>query len=548
MKRKSLIFLIIALTLVLALSLCACGLFGDKPDEPNDDPGDDPVLSDGWETYSTNMTDVYTKFLGGFTSIAGEFTKSELKNKPKVSADGTFKLIINGNDFWATLKMNYDDDEPTEAMAAIEVFDDKEKELKDIVFALYLYSEQIFIQAGETTKFSLDFEHSVWESFFPLDDFDMTVDKMALALSGLLVTDDSTVCKRRMNGLTEEYKFEVKIDLSKSMKNIFGGKFTLEDIDKYSQILTAIFGVTVQDIKDGNFPESSLQVNFTTSDMKMSALDARLQLDDISSTNSTIFGEESLDLHIDMENLAISNKNVSIPFVWEENADRRSEFVYYRDNAFKISLTSDVLVADDTVEEYLIEFKVKVFQENEIDNYAFIEIKDRDNGEVREGLYVYNDVAYLFTREDNELVCKLSFPFNLSAIATRTVSNDFDLSEEEKSSTNILDIISYITSHLNVGDEGISFDFDGDFFKYVWFNMGDMMDYVDDKYAENIYEIESLANFVTLVTSPAAISIRYDEPLIVVVPDGDKQLTDIINIIRGATPEQTLVPVAPPEV
>ena len=535
MKKK--MFLLFAVVVTLMLALVGCGETDKpKPNKNNDDKG-------GWTVIeSPSMTDVYKTFLSGFTSIAGEFSKSKLKTSPKVSADASFNLSANKNSFWASMRLNYNNNTPETTMLSFELFPNENSSAEDLTFGAYIYREQLFLQFGESTKFSLDLKASQWAAYFPFDNTDVSMDKLALFLSSAIVTSEDTKGKSRMNGLAEEYNYVLNIDLSKSLKNLLSsGEISGSDLNSYGEIVSGVFGVTIDEIKAGEFPKSNVKVDFTTSNRKMSAFNMDLEMDEIKNKSGTVFGEDSLKLNLEMQKFAISKDSVSVPFVLDENKENRDTFVYYKDNAFKLTFDSYVQVEENAQpKKYLADFKAKVFQEDSTDNYAFVEMKDPDTKKPQEGIYVYKNTAYIYTTENGEYVCKVSFPLDLSLIANKTVNNDFVPADQRKS-INWLDAAGYIIKNVKVEKKGIGFFYDNDFYKNIWINMYDMLDYIDDLFEENLYEQADIKYFCNLmIKNPSELYFSYDKAFIKVVADNDAELTAIKTMLTGAEPQTTL--------
>lgn len=537
MKKK--MFLLFAVVVMLMLALAGCGGNADnpKPDVKDDDN------DKGWTVIeSPNMTEVYKTFLSGFTSIEGEFSKSKLKTSPKVSADASFNLSANENSFLASLRLNYNNTSPAEAMLSFELFPSVNGTPGNLAFGAYVYKEQLFLQFGKTTKFSLDFKASQWAEYFPFDDVDVSMDKLALFLSSAIVTSEDTKGKSRMNGLAEEYNYVLNADLQKSLKNFFSsGKITGTDLNSYGEIVSGIFGVSIDEIKAGEFPRSNLRLDFTTSNRKMAAFRLNLNMDEVKNKSGTVFGEDSLKLDLEMQKFAIGKESVSVPFVLDENRENRNTFVYYKDNAFKLTFDSSVQKEEGAEPtKYVADFKAKVFQEDPTDNYAFVEMKDPDTLKPQEGIYVYKNIAYVYTTENGEYVCKVKFPFDLSLIAEKTVDNDF-VPKEQRKNINWLDATGYIIKNLKVEKDGVGFFYDNDFYKNIWINMYDLLDYVNGRFEENLYEQADIKYFCELmIKKPSELYFAYGKSFIIVVADNDSELTSIKTMLISAEPQIVL--------
>lgn len=538
--RKKLIFLTVILVLLAAVVLVSCD--GDKGNDT--DPPSDNTSDEGWKTISNPvMSDVYNRFLGGFTSVATEFSRTKLNRSPKLSAEGKLKLLVNDNPFWASVKMNYDNNSKSDLMLAFEL-STEEDSYEDNVLGFFIYKEQAYLAIGET-KFSMNLTSDKWATFFP---FDMPVDiqtsKLALVLSSILVNKSDPVGKTRMNGINEEFNYVINIDLPKSLKNLFayitGTDLDIDigDITAYETIITNLFGVTFDDILEGNFPNSSLKLDFTTSNMRISNLSAALDVEKINSQNGSSMLGDKFDLALDLNKFEISKQsNVAIPFVNNDYTDERENYVYYVDNAFRLNINSDKDV-DGTTVPYEMVVTAKVLQEESINNYLFVEYKNKSTSETDRAFYIYQDIAYVYERKEEGLICTLSMPLDISDVTTKVISNDFGTDK----SFNWLDAISYIIGALQVNSDNIKLSYDPEFYTSVWFNMTDMIDYIDGHYAENLRELEETASLINFIKMPSVLSFRYDVAFLMMVEDQDAELTETIEFVLASEPLLTLVP------
>ena len=538
--RKKLIFLTVILVLLAAVVLVSCD--GDKGNDT--DPPSDNTSDEGWKTISNPvMSDVYNRFLGGFTSVATEFSRTKLNRSPKLSAEGKLKLLVNDNPFWASVKMNYDNNSKSDLMLAFEL-STEEDSYEDNVLGFFIYKEQAYLAIGET-KFSMNLTSDMWATFFP---FDMPVDiqtsKLALVLSSILVNKSDPVGKTRMNGINEEFNYVINIDLPKSLKNLFayitGTDLDIDigDITAYETIITNLFGVTFDDIMEGNFPNSSLKLDFTTSNMRISNLSAALDVEKINSQNGSSMLGDKFDLALDFNKIEISKQsNVAIPFVNSDYTDERKNYVYYVDNAFRLNINSDKDV-DGTTVPYEMVVTAKVLQEKSINNYLFVEYKNKSTSETDRAFYIYQDIAYVYERKEEGLICTLSMPLDISDVTTKVISNDFGTDK----SFNWLDAISYIIGALQVNSDNIKLSYDPEFYTSVWFNMTDMIDYIDGHYAENLRELEETASLINFIKMPSVLSFRYDVAFLMMVEDQDAELKETIEFVLASEPLLTLVP------
>ena len=536
--NKKIIYLIL-FSLLIAVFLCAC--------DPKENEPPEPTVVDGWkEIEAITAVDVYTKMLGGFNTIATDFSKDSLKSSPKVSLDSKMKFSANGNIFWVTLKGNYNNTSPEDFMLALEI-STKEDSYEDNVLGLYIYREKLNIALGET-KFSMSLKADVWTSFFPFDismDSSNDVQNIALLLAATLELKDETIeGKERMNGTLEEYNYQFQINLPNSLKKIhdylkLNTKESYQDVlDKFGMIITNIFGITMEDIAAGEFPKSSVVVDFTISDRKISAFKFYLEVEEYQTEDTMLFAGNSLKLDLDLIKFSTSKKdNVSIDFV--VNTEKQEEFIYYVDNVFNISV--DVTKKIEEVDKaYKMFVTAKVLQDNPEENFVFIEYKNPSNNKVERGIYVYNNIGYYYNMVGDKLECMYSFDFDLSQTAADIVNNELNGDAQ----INWLNMISYFIGSLKISEDEVRLFVTQNFYCYVAYNFEDAIDYFDAKFQENIRELEEFTEFYNFLTNNTSVMhIDYDKNILSIYPDDDMRIAPYFQMLESVTPIKTLTPV-----
>ncbi len=536
--NKRIIYMIL-FSLLIAVMMCACT-------DPNT-PGPKPTDPDTWTKLDTvTAADVYTKMLGGFTTIASDFSKASMKNSPKVSVDGKLKLSANGNEFWVTAKGNYNNSNPADLMLALEI-STKEDSYDDNVLALYIYKEKLNIALGQT-KFSMTFKADTWKDFFPYEmnlDSSSDIQKVALLLAGTLELQGETInAKKRMNGSVEEYNYQFQLNLPNSLKKIhdylkLNTDESYQDVlDKFGLIITNIFGVTMTDISKGKFPSSSVRVNFTTADRKISAFSFNLEVEEYKTDNTILFAGNGLKFDLELLKFTTSKKeNVSIDFV--VNTEKQKEYVYYADKVFNI--TTDIIKkVGGEDKNYKMCITAKVFQENPQDNFLFVEYKNPLNdSSVERAVYIYNNIGYYYNMVGNKLECLYKYDLDLSKAASDIVNNNLGGDSE----INWLNMISYFVGSLKINEDRVRLYITENFFSYVVYNFEDAIDYFDAFFEENVREIDAFAEFYTfLTTNPSIIHIDYDKNILSIYPEDDLRISTMIQRLESATPLNRLTP------
>lgn len=575
-KSLRLVLILSVLLLMVAAILCACGDTGSSSSgSGKTKPDNTKVETDKWQTINEfNKTQVCTKFLSSFTSIAKDLSRSELdKGNRILGLDSKIKLEVNGNNFWLALKLYYDYKNKDATKMSLEVSDDERSDTEykvddDLLFGAYLYNKNLYLAVGNT-KFYVDMDTTVWNKFFPFD-YNETASSSSLTsnpgyilASMLVLTDDNFVQKKKEIGTTTEYNFVLDIDTAETLKRVVSQLKSVATDDKMlrslDEIFTSIFGISVTDIENGRIPKSSLKVDFTTSlSNKISALKANLKVEK-SDNKDTIFNGQKVDITMDLKKFEIKNDAVAIPFVNEANRTERNRYIYFLNRSFRLQAKSKQLLSGgDKV--YDLSVTAKIFQRNRIDNYAFMEYKDEDGNVVVAGC-VYRDVAYIFRQIDGELVCTVSLPLDISTVAEKVASNDFYKPVFDAEGNPILDNdgnqitarpemnwlagIGYILGAMRIGDDELQFTVDESMYTDVWYNFYAAIEYINDQYEENILEdveeIRTFKNFI--VNNEFVITLPYDKAfLFLVIEDDDEALSAAIDRAVNAEPRLVLSP------
>ena len=224
-------------------------------------------------------------------------------------------------------------------------------------------------------------------------------------------------------------------------------------------------------------------------------------------------------------------------FFCNDYADERENYVYYAENAFRINVNSEKTVSGTAV-PYEVVITAKVLQEESINNYLFVEYKNKSTGKLDKGFYVYKDIAYFYELKENEYVCTLSMPLDISELTNRVLANDFGTEKN----FNWMDAISYIIGALQVTTENIIFRYDSEFYNSVWFNAIDMLNYIDGHYNEDLQSMEEISSLIDFIKLPSVLTFSYHVPFLNIVEDQDSALSDTIGMLLASEPLLTLTP------
>lgn len=544
MKRIRVYFLI---TLVILGML----VFASCVDKTPDDQIDDGKNDISWTVIeSPNPSEVYKKLLGGFVNVTKDFSSKKLKSSPKISADAKIKLCINQKTAWASLKLNYNNNDKESAMATFEITD-IEDSYDDVFFGLYVYNQELYINLGQT-KFKLDFPYTIWDNVFPLnyDTFDdaKAVTEAATMLQSIVVlTGDGIDGKTRLNGTQteDEYQFEINVakTLEKLMKTVKEfedkGNDTL-DSEKVDKILTNALGISQKNIDENHFPAYRFKIDFGTTDTKISKCNFDIFLDQNDEFANTLFNGEDVNINIELIKMNTSKELVTIDFI--NDAEERSKYNDYNSGLYSLRMEFDdalktVNEETNTTQEYDIVLTGKVFQENPDDNYIFLEYYNKNRTALIKGLYVYNDIGYFYDTVDGTLKCLYKFDLNLNDVAKKCVDNTFS---EGSSKFDLLNFITYLIGAIHVSNEKIVFNCNDVFYTDAWYNYHDMISYINGLYNEDIFEIQPLNDFIKFVSdNNTLIQFKYKR-FIFVISDSDEELAAKFEKLNNAVAENEL--------
>ena len=579
MKKKGLLLICTILLLMVAAVFCACGDGGSssKNNSKNNNTNKEKWIT----TTDQTITTVCSKFLSSFTTIAKDLSVDELdKGNKTVGVSSLIKLKVNDNDFYLALKVKYNYKDRDNTMASLELSDKEIAEdtydPENLLLGMYLCPgtnkqagmQSLYVAVG-STKFLIDVETAQWNNFFPfkyketvVSTGSLTDDPGWILASILRLKNPNFTQRKREVGTVTQYNFILDVDVKETLQQLVKvisgevGKKFIDNPDQINaaldEIFSSVFGVTVQDVRAGNLPDSSLKVDFTTSlANKISALEATLKVDDSENTH-TIFGGEDIEIGIQLKKFDVKNfSDVPFPFVNTANATERSNYLYFLDKVFRLQVDESRLLKE-THEDYDMTITARIFQEDRKDNFAFMTFKDNDGMAVVGA--VYQDVAYLFKRVDGEMVCTISVPLDISTIAEKVVGNDFvklvvdeqgapvldgegNEQYEKAASFNVLSAVGYLLSALRINADDVRFSIDHDLYTSVWYNFFPAIDYLNDRFDEDLYELDEVKEFMNFVVdSKFVVSFPYDRSFLTLVNNNDAELQQLIALVTDAEP------------
>ncbi len=549
MKKRFLLVLAVILTVALAVFLCAC--VDKNPDEPNDGPTQGN--KDGWEKISQiENKDMYTKFLLGFTNIAYEISADRVQSKGAVTADAKALFTINDNDFYISIKGKYDCADPSKIRdkAIFEVNLSSEESVTDEsrLITAVIYKDELYLAIGNN-KVRFDISRSNWTDYYPYKMEQMNSQKLsnvAGIMASYVVLNDNPIGYTRRNSNKEEFKYSVNVNLKETLAKLCNGLSSITKDPKVTasikSFVASVLGITVKQLEEGDTPESSLNLNFVISGNQIQSLQGKAKID-ISHSESKLIDSDTLEIGVDIADVKITNiygNGVSIDFVTQ--TEEREKYKRYDEAIYALSIPIKIYDENDVAVWNNYDFNVttRVFQDNNQENFIFLEYYNETDEMVDRALYIYNNVAYVFLKKEgqSEAECIFRFDVDLSDLATRLLANDFGGQQK----IDVYALIAYFLRNLAIDNTEIGFLINPEFFTSVWYNFDDMLAFVDDLDPEtsiaDLPEVQAFIDFIK--TNEVIFSLRYnDDNLLKIVKENDADITAVKEKLQAVDEAMT---------
>lgn len=553
--KKKVLFMVVLLCLVVATLLCSCNfLQGDDTSNGNNGGNntstggnntdtDDTDKKDGWEVITKpDPKDVYIKFLAGFTNVAYEFSEAKVKKAKDVTGDAGAKIILNGNNFYLFVKGKYNYDNPKDkAIVAIELATESTVTEENRLVGVYLYKDELYVNiGGNKVKFSL--ANSNWTDIYPYEMKEYAgndLSNIAGILASNVKTNKDITGKTRRNSNKEEFKYVIDIDLDstlgilcKSLGDLI--KDDPQGIESITEFVASLFGVTKEELLAGDIPQSDVVLEFMTSANKIAELKATANLD-LSESESNLIDGDDLDLTVELLNVAVTNdyaNGVKIDFV--NDRTERESYYSYREAIYRATLPMKKYSNDSVVDSgYTFNLTTRVFQEDTVENFVFLEYSNNKTNVVERALYIYGDIMYIYM--NGEIIHRQVL--DLTDLANRVVSNDLGGTAR----MDIFTVISYVLKYMTITEEELRLEINETIFTDVWYNFSDVITFIDNEGDGALSKNEDAMAFVEFLrTNVAIFTLVYGEPFLSVVEEDNKIITDVTSILSAY--EESIAP------
>lgn len=483
-----------ALFTLFILLVAAVFIAGCTPPDPG---GEKEKTDDTWtvneqaddnEMYKTLVKGV----LGSLKDISDEKVNT---TNPIFSIDSKMKLEFNDHLLWFIFKLNYKLDDDTVLKFSAEIRNEDESE---IIIGAYFMNNFLYLKLmdGEAGKMKFPIKNQVVGDLFPIQSKDVDIADLAIMLSAVIEIDGDITCKSRMFGTIPEYQYICSIDLPTTLQNIVNS-LDLEqlegvDTETLSVIIQRVLGVSLEQIQNGQLPESSVDIDFATSGDKLSNFLLNLKVEQPIESPNTLFGGGDIDLSIDLDKLVIDKKYTTIEFfntkieVGENLVNEYTTYPNYLDQTFgvRLNLTEKGATAEED-RDYTLNAELKLDLEEINSNELLFEVLD-DTQTAVTGLYFLDGILYLYTTKEDGYQKRVELELDIIALY-EDIADGVEIEDsqpDEKKAA--LEYVAFIIGALRLGNDDLSFAINNDFYEVLFPGFEDIISYGDALLPEEI--------------------------------------------------------------
>ncbi len=460
MKKVSII-LVIALTLVLAMSAFAC----DGPETPKPD---NPVVkppSDGWVTSTATVEDAAEELIKTILNAAKTASVDKLSSvKPLLSWHISIDLTINGVAYQLVYDMNYDNRDASETEMRI-LFSRKGEE--EAFVSVYFYQNpttddgrtpgNLYVQYGEA-KMLFPVEDTFLGSLFPIT-FGNNLDTLVTTFVGsnLFTIGDVTYKYKDTSDGRRTKNYSLQVDLKSTLNHFVG----ILDNANYAEIsepvywmIESIFGVEVEKINT-QLPQTVINIDFTTvggSKNNSGAGNIDYVLLNVNAAEGDykggLFRGESYEAIVKLTSLKASSKhNADFP---DEDASMFEE--YNRYNTTALTMNGSFMLDRD--EENLYDFQTSLLYdglaESQNNDEFLFKVTEKTNPEaiLMQFVAIDNNAVFTYKAEEGNMI-ELEFAFDID----RFIECIGEYGSSKASSFDLLKVASFVLGSIQFWED-----------------------------------------------------------------------------------------------
>lgn len=486
-----------AIFTLLLIAVCFTACNNNDTPLPKVDPNKD-VEEDSW-TIDDNADsgEVYKALINGIIDSLKELSTDKInKTYPKCSVDAEMNVEFNDYLYLVSFVLNYNLLDESVLKFGIEIADEKDK---SIVLGAYFMEDFLYIKLmdGEIAEIKIPIENKVMAKLLPLDlkTFDSKwIADLAIKFNALIDTNDNIIHKKRKVGNDSENEYSFDINLPSTLSRLVSlrgedNEIVGIDADALSLIVERLIGVSFEDIEENRLPESTLTLNFSTINRKLSTFKMDLEVGEREDSQNTIFGGDVISVSVDLTKFEIAKTYKTIAFFASNEFKSYSNYI---DNSFGLML--NIIEKGETPQQdtpYFLKAEMKIDLEEIDNNQILIEVLNIDK-ERMVGFYVYNSNLSIYGNVDGDYIYKTDFPIDIIDIYNKVSEKDLQPEDIKRTA---LEYVAYFLGAFRLYDKEISFTIDQDFYDVLLPNFCDLISYIDEAIEDvNLQEELELAD------------------------------------------------------
>ncbi|MCL2630991.1 MAG: hypothetical protein FWD49_05670 [Firmicutes bacterium] len=426
-------------------------------------PSVDPFYTEGYTKGEVEKTDAVTDLIYGVLRRLEQLSPDNIgMNK---SAQISAEINLNGEKLNADLRLNHSSQNLNNNALSLILT----RGAGTPFISLYQYKEangtSLYLDIGENNnKILLDMGSEFW--FFPYN-FEMPEVMILNALAGIVTLKQATNIKyeykENATGLVSRHYY-LEIDLLKTLQEFLDIAGWLNpdliNMEAINTLFINLLGVSNEQIKKGEFPNSTLKVEFFTEEGrtdrftngKLKSLNLEL---DVEAGADSIFMGTRYNLKLNIKSINVYTTLAPVPIVSKATLNNQG-YVNYMETDFKVTAKAKYEGLSDIIYDLLIDFRFDY--DNPEDAFISLSIENPDGG-----------AKAFFVEYDSG---KLTFEFEKTSAQQSSdlvfIYEDFDIilfaqainAEFEKRNGGMFEMLTYILGALKFGDmENISFVF-----------------------------------------------------------------------------------------
>ncbi len=542
---KKAVMIIITLLLIMTL-FAACDGNGNEP--PNNENGNNGG-NDSWKPIEREDANaMFTRLLRGVKESVDNISKGKVNDmNPLFSIDSRAKVKVNDLTLWMDFKMNYNLQNPDDLRMGIEVLNEEQDA---VVLGIYFYKEYLYIKMadGEAGELKYPLDTSIIQTFFPLEMNTFDIKHYSTVLTSLIRINGDITGRTRMYGHIAEYEYRFEVNLANTLERLVstmspGGILQEFDSETLSLIIQRIMGVSFEDISNGNIPESSIIIEFSLSDDKLTSFKADLLVDQEGESKNVLFGGDVINMTFDLEKLVIKRGGagsienfVSIPFFAN---NEHVSYPLYGDQSFGIQLNiTQKGEEEEEDQDYIITGEVKLDLEEIISNELLFEIKDTDGNKLW-GAYIYRNMFYIYNSTQGDFQKVIEFPIDIMDIYEKIREGNIQEDDTPIEKKDVMEYVAYFVGALRFHEQKLSFRIDRDFYDMLLPNFEEFFTYADEvlEDIDLIQELEEagcsrIIDYLMENTFEVYIALSEDAESFIYIVEGDIQFPDGVEGIQ----------------